>query len=142
MNERVKTMIVRATILAALATTAATAATAPPPSIVGVWAIGETANCATGNAWVLHADGYYVEIALPDKGPKAVGMWKDEGAIIAYTHSHMPFADMASGAPPRKFTVEARTSDRLTMKTYRGTPIIFNRCPADAVKAPTGGAEH
>lgn len=135
-------MMVKAAILAALAATAATAAEAPPHSIAGVWSIGEIANCTTGNAWVLHKDGYYAEVALPDKGPKAVGIWKDEGTTIAYTHSHMPFADMTTGAPPRKFTLEERTADRLVMKTYRGTPIIFNRCPTDAVKAPAVGAEH
>jgi hypothetical protein len=131
------------TMLTALALTSATTAIAQTPaSIAGVWAIGDKADCKTGNAWLFHKDGYYAEVALPDKGPKAVGMWKDDGATIAYTHSHMPFADMVTGAPARRFTVEARTADRLTLKTYRGTPLVMTRCPADAVKAPAGQAEH
>jgi hypothetical protein len=129
-------------IAAGLAISAIASAETPAPSIAGVWSIGDSANCASGNAWVMHKDGYYAEVGLPDKGPKAVGMWKDEGATIAYTHSHMPFADMTTGAPPRKFTVDARTPDKLTLKTFRGTPLIMHRCPADAVKAPAGQAEH
>lgn len=136
-------MILKILAMTGLALSAsASAENAPAPSIVGVWSVGETSNCESGTAWAFHKDGYYVEVKLPDKGPTSVGMWKDNGATIDYTHSHMPFADMATGAPPRTFTVEARTADKLTLKTYRGTPLIMNRCPVDAVKTPAGQAEH
>jgi hypothetical protein len=127
--------------IAALVAAPLAAQTATPP-IAGVWAIGETRNCETGNAWVFHTDGYYAEVTLPDDGPKAVGMWRDDGATIAYTHSHMPFADMTKGAPARKFVVQRRDADRLVVRTHRGATLIFNRCPESAVKAAPGKAEH
>jgi len=56
----------------ALLVAGALAAPAPaqtfgPPYMPGVWSLGETRNCETGPAWVFLADGYYVEVQLPDR---------------------------------------------------------------------------
>ncbi len=121
----------------------APATPAPEPAYMpGVWSLGETRNCAAGPAWVFLADGYYVEVTLPSNGPTAVGLWRDEGNAIAYTHSHMPFADRALPNEMRRLTVEERTPDRLTTRNYRGVARIFHRCPADALRAPDGQAAH
>jgi hypothetical protein len=111
-------------------------------SIAGIWSLGERRDCAAGQAWVFLSDGYYVEVSLPDQGPFAVGTWKDEGATIAYTHSHMPFADAAKPGQLRRFTVERRTADRLDLRTYRGDMRIFHRCPEGSLKAPSGQRGH
>lgn len=115
---------------------------AEPAPIVGLWSIGETRNCTSGLAWAFMADGYYVEVKLPDQGPDAAGLWKDEGSAIAYTHSHMPFADMLQPNAMKRLTIEARTADRIVARSYRGTERIFHRCPPEALKAPPGQAEH
>ncbi|HAJ45070.1 MAG TPA: hypothetical protein DCL54_00625 [Alphaproteobacteria bacterium] len=88
------------------------------------------------------ADGYYVEVKLPDQGPFAAGVWKDEGQSIAYTHSHMPFPDMLKTNELKRLTVVARTADRLDLKNYQGVPRVFHRCPPEALKAPPGQAAH
>lgn len=111
-------------------------------SIAGVWSLGETRNCSIGPAWVFLADGYYAEVKLPNEGPFATGLWKDEGGAISYTHSHMPFPDMLKANELKRLTVEERTEDRLVTRNYRGVARIFHRCPADSVKAPPGQAEH
>lgn len=111
-------------------------------SIAGIWSLGETRNCASGPAWVFLADGYYAEVKLPNEGPFATGLWKDEGKAIAYTHSHMPFPDMLKANEMKRLTVEERTDDRLVTRNYRGVSRIFHRCPADSLKAPPGQAEH
>jgi hypothetical protein len=108
----------------------------------GVWSLGETRNCAAGPAWVFLADGYYVEVKLPDQGPFAAGIWKDEGHAIAYTHSHMPFPDMLNPNALKRLTVVARTADRLDLRNYKGVARVFHRCPADALKAPPGQEAH
>lgn len=108
----------------------------------GIWSLGATKNCETGPAWVFLADGYYAEVKLPDQGPFATGTWKDEGSAVAYTHSHMPFADRLTPNDPKRLTVVERTTDKLITKNYRGVERIFHRCPADALKAPAGQAEH
>lgn len=110
--------------------------------IAGIWSLGETRNCASGPAWVFLADGYYAEVRLPDEGPFATGLWRDEGDAIAYTHSHMPFPDMLKANELKRLTVEERTADRLVTRNYRGVPRIFHRCPAESLKAPPGQAEH
>jgi hypothetical protein len=111
-------------------------------SIAGIWSLGETRNCNSGPAWVFLADGYYAEVKLPNEGPFATGLWRDEGGAIAYTHSHMPFPDMLKANELKRLTIEARTTDRLVTRNYRGVPRVFHRCPADSLKAPPGQAEH
>jgi hypothetical protein len=118
-------------------------ATEPTPAYMpGVWSLGETKNCETGPAWVFLADGYYAEVTLPDKGPSATGLWKDEGSAIAYTHSHMPFPDMMAANQMKRLIVEERTPDRLATRNYRGVARVFHRCPAGSLKAPAGQAAH
>ena len=118
------------------------AATPDAAYIPGVWSLGDTKNCDTGPAWVFLADGYYAEVTLPDKGPSATGLWKDEGTAIAYTHSHMPFPDMMAANEMKRLTVEERTPDKLTTRNYRGVARVFHRCPAGSLKAPAGQAAH
>lgn len=111
-------------------------------SLPGIWSLGEAKNCETGPAWVFLADGYYAEVKLPDQGPSATGLWKDAGGAISYTHSHMPFSDRLTPNDLKRLTVVERTNDKLVTKNYRGVDRIFHRCPASAVKAPAGQAEH
>jgi hypothetical protein len=132
-----------ASALVCLGLSSAAAAQQPASaSIAGVWSLGETRNCSTGPAWVFLADGYYAEVKLPNEGPFATGLWKDEGGAISYTHSHMPFPDMLKANELKRLTVEERTEDRLVTRNYRGVARIFHRCPADSLKAPPGQAEH
>jgi hypothetical protein len=140
-------MMTKSIVLSALLTGAAamqaTPATPPPgQSIIGLWSLGETRNCETGPAWLFHADGYYVEVTLPDQGPSAVGRFVDEGTAIAYTHSHMPFSDGMVTNEMRRLTVVERNADLLSTRNYRGLPRIFHRCPMTALRAPAGGAAH
>ena len=131
--------------LSMLSLAAAASAGAQPPqasSIAGIWSLGETRNCESGPAWVFLADGYYAEVKLPNEGPFATGLWKDEGRAIAYTHSHMPFPHMLTPNEMKRLTVEDRTPDRLVTRNYRGVPRIFHRCPAGLLKAPAGQAGH
>lgn len=129
-------------IVAGTLTVPATAATPNSPYTRGVWSLGETRNCETGPAWAFLADGYYAEVTLPDKGPSATGLWKDEGAAIAYTLSHMPFADKMKENEMKRLTVEERTPDKLVTRNYRGVARIFHRCPEGALKAHAGQAAH
>jgi hypothetical protein len=115
---------------------------AAPVNMAGIWSLGETKNCETGPAWVFLADGYYAEVKLPNQGPFATGLWKDEGNAIAYTHSHMPFPDMMKANELKRLTVKERTADKLVTQNYRGVTRIFHRCPVDALKAPAGQAQH
>lgn len=128
-------------VLAALALPVQ-AATPEPAYMPGVWSLGDTKNCEAGPAGVFLADGYYAEVTLPDKGPSATGLWKDEGIAIAYTHSHMPFPDMMAANEMKRLTVEERTPDKLVTKNYRGVARVFHRCPAGSLKAPAGQAAH
>jgi hypothetical protein len=114
----------------------------PAPSITGLWALGETRNCDSGPAWLFHADGYYVEVTLPDQGPSAVGRYADEAGAIAYTHSHMPFSDGMAPNEMRRLTVVERTADRISTRNYRGVARVFHRCPMTALRAPAGQAAH
>lgn len=118
------------------------AATPDAAHMPGVWSLCETKDCETGPAWVFLADGYHAEVTLPDQGPAATGLWKDEGNAIVYSHSHMPFQDMMTPNEMKRLTVEERTPDKLTTRNYRGVARIFHRCPTDAVKAPAGQAAH
>ena len=111
-------------------------------ALPGIWSLGETKNCETGPAWVFLADGYYAEMTLPDKGPSATGLWRDEKNAIAYSHSHVPFPDMLTANELRRLTVVSRTADRIETRNYRGVPRIFHRCPAGSLKAPQGQAAH
>lgn len=120
----------------------ATAQTYGPPHLTGVWSLGEKSNCESGPAWVFLADGYYAEVTLPDKGPSATGLWKDEGKTVAYTHSHMPYKDMMAPNEFKRLTVEERTADKLTTRNYGGIPRIFHRCPNDALRANAAQADH
>ena len=131
-----------ASLVAAALSATALSARAAAGDLPGVWSIGEAKNCAAGPAWVFLADGYYVEVKLPDQGPFAVGLWMDEGQAIAYTHSHMPFPDMLKANELKRLTVVARTAERLDLRNYKGVPRIFHRCPPDALKAPPGQVAH
>lgn len=122
---------------------AVAAATGPAPAYMpGVWSLGETKSCTFGPAWAILADGYYAEVTLPDKGPAATGLWRDEGDAIAYTHSHMPFGDMMEANEMKRLTIEKRTPDKLITRNYRGVARIFHRCPAGSLKAPLEQAAH
>ncbi len=111
-------------------------------SIVGVWSLGETRSCDSGTAWVFFADGFYAEVQLPDGSPSAVGIWRDEGEAIAYTHAHMPFEGHVRPMRVRHLTVEERTSEQLRLRNYRGVERLFHRCPSDSLKAPEGRSGH
>ena len=131
------------TLLLTVALALPAQAAAPEPAYMpGVWSLGETKNCESGPAWVFLADGYYAEVKLPDGGPFATGLWRDEGTAIAYTHSHMPFPDMLTANEPKRLTVVERTADKLVTKNYRGLERVFHRCPAGSLKAPPGQGEH
>ena len=125
-------MIIAAMLLAA----------ATPTTMPGIWSLGETKNCETGAAWVFLADGYYAEVKLPDGGPSATGLWRDEGSAIAYTHSHMPFPDMLAANEPKRLTVVERTADKLVTRNYRGMERVFHRCPIGSIKAPPNQPNH
>lgn len=118
------------------------AAGAGPTALPGIWSLGETKNCSAGPAWVFLADGYYAEVKLPDGGPFATGLWRDEGGAIAYTHSHMPFPDMLTANELRRLTVVERSADKLATRNYRGVARVFHRCPAGSLKTPAGQGEH
>ena len=134
--------LILASALAATASVSTAADVANPAYMPGVWSLGDVKNCDSGPAWVFLADGYYAEVTLPDKGPSATGLWKDEGSAIAYTHSHMPFPDMMQANEPKRLTVEERTPDKLVTRNYRGAPRIFHRCPMTALKVPSGQEAH
>lgn len=131
-----------AIVLAALFSLPVQAAAPAPASMPGVWSLGETRNCESGPAWVFLADGYYAEVNLPNSGPSATGLWKDEGNAIAYTHSHMPYPDMLAPNPMKRLTIVERTADKLVTRNYRGVARIFHRCPPESVRAPTGQVSH
>lgn len=82
------------------------------------------------------ADGYYGEVTLPNQGPSATGLWRDEGGAIAHSHSHMPYPDMLTPNDLKRLKIERRTTDRLDTRNYRGEPRIFHRCATEALKAP------
>ena len=113
-----------------------------PTPIAGVWSLGETASCESGPAWVFFADGFYAEVQLPDGAPAALGIWRDEGDAIAYTHAHMPFDGHEQPMRVRHLTIEERSSDRLVTRNYRGVARIFHRCPATSLKASEGQGGH
>ncbi|USU13855.1 hypothetical protein NF701_08560 [Sphingomonadaceae bacterium OTU29THOMA1] len=118
-------------MIALLLQTATTAASVPLP---GVWAMGETANCASGEAWVFTADGYYVELTLPDGAIDAVGVWADKGNAIDYTHAHAPFSDLGSPQQRRTFRITSRSNDRIKALNYKNERRVLHRCPAGAIK--------
>lgn len=128
--------LLAALIVQATAPIQAPASPAPKPKsdLSGIWSIGETRNCETGQAWLLMADGYYAEVMLPDGAPRAMGRWRDDGAALSYTHSHPPFADRHDVHEMKQLTIEQRTPDRLAMRNYRGTARIFHRCPDESLK--------
>ena len=113
-----------------------------PGPIAGVWSLSETRTCNSGPAWVFFADGFYAEIQLPDSNPSAVGIWRDEGEAIAYTHTHMPFAGHERPMRVRHLTVEERTSERLTTRNYRGIERVFHRCPSESLNSVTADSRH
>ena len=120
------------TLMALAAAVAAPPATALP----GVWSLGEARNCQSGPAWVFLADGLYAEVKLPDMGPFAIGLWRDEGTAVAYTHSHMPYPDMLKANEMKRLVIDSRTADTLVTHNYRGVPRIFHRCDPSVLKAP------
>ena len=108
----------------------------------GVWSLAATKNCEAGPAWVFFADGYYAEVTLPSSDAHALGIWRDEGKAIAYTHTHMPFAGNDKPMEVKRLTVDDRAAERIATKNYRGLPRIFHRCPASALKARSGQPAH
>lgn len=130
----------------ALAAANAPASQSPTPAaataLPGIWSLGDTKNCLNGPAWVFLADGYYAEVKLPNEGPFATGLWRDEGGAIAYTHSHMPFPDMLATNELKRLTVVERSADKLVTHNYRGVARVFHRCPAGSLKTPAGQGEH
>jgi len=113
-----------------------------PAPLAGVWSLGKTASCQAGPAWVFFADGYYAEVQLPDGAPAALGVWRDEGDAIAYTHAHMPFSGHEQPMRVRHLIIEERSPERLVTRNYRGVARIFHRCPATSLKAPEGQRGH
>ena len=113
-----------------------------PVPIAGVWSLGETRSCNSGTAWVFFADGYYTEVQLPDGAPSAVGIWRDEGDAIAYTHAHLPFEGHEKPMKIRHLTVEERSAEKLITRNYRNIARVFHRCPASSLKAPEGKNGH
>lgn len=129
-----KTLIIAAALIA----TQASAASDMP----GVWSLGETRNCEAGPAWVFLADGFYAEVTLPASEPHALGIWRDEGTAIAYTHTHVPFEGLEKQMEVKRLTVDTRSAERIATKNYRGVPRIFHRCPTSALKALPGQQGH
>lgn len=130
--------IIVASVVLALAS-AATAQTTPLP---GVWAVGEPAACATGNAWVFFKEDFYAEVKLPDGPISSLGHWRDEGTALAYSHAHMPFTKLAEGLPERRMTFKFRTTDRFEATAPSGTVRVFSRCPEGTLKAPANAGAH
>lgn len=126
-------------LISILALASAPLAAAP---LAGVWNVGDTRNCTTGNAWVLLADGHYAEVKLPSGPINAVGLWKDETKALAYTHQHLPFEGLAGPGRLRRMTMVSRTPERMVMKAPSGKVRTFHRCPVSALKAPPGGHHH
>ena len=116
------------------------AAPASAGSLVGVWSVGEKRACDQGPAWVLFADGQYAEVTLPSGPISALGLWKDEETVLAYTHAHMPFSGHEQPAAMSRMTIEVRAADRLDMRNARGLARTFHRCPAASLKAPASPA--
>jgi hypothetical protein len=127
--------------LAALAAATNTSAQTPAP-LPGVWAVGEPAACATGNAWVFFKEGFYAEVKLPDGPISSLGHWRDEGTALAYSHAHMPFTKLAEGQPERRMTFKARSADRFEATAPSGTLRVFSRCPEGTLKAPANAGAH
>lgn len=113
-----------------------------PAPLAGIWSIGETRSCDTGNAWVFLADGFYAEVKLKSRAISAAGIWRDEGDAIAYTHTHVPFIGHEKPMRVRHLTVDERTAEQLTTKNYRGETLVFHRCPADALIALKSNERH
>lgn len=109
-------------------------ATTPPAPLTGVWSVGETRSCDSGEAWVFTADGYYVEVELPSSPIGAVGAFVDKGDAIEYTHAHMPFASADSPQARRSYKITARTGDRIDALNYKNEPRHFHRCPSISLK--------
>ena len=88
-------------------------------------ATGDNEKTAKAVSEKLGLDGYYAEVQLPDGAPAAVGIWRDEGDAIAYTHAHMPFEGHERPMRVRHLTIEERTAEKLTTRNYRlSTPNI------------------
>lgn len=127
----------------------ATAAVAQPSAaqsiasdLPGVWSVGDTANCTDGPAWVFFADGFYGEMKLPSSAINAVGIWRDTGEAILFTHMHLPFAGLETPVAPKPLKIVTRTADRIDALSVRGTRRVFHRCPVSALKAPPSDAAH
>lgn len=113
-----------------------------PSSLAGVWAVGEPAACATGNAWVFFKEGFYAEVKLPDGPTSAIGSWRDAGDALVYSHAHMPFGNLAAGQPERRMVFKSRTADRFEATAPSGTVRVFSRCPDGTLKAPSNSGAH
>lgn len=111
-------------------------------SLTGVWSVGDTRSCDSGNAWVFLADGFYTEVKLKTGDISAAGIWRDEGDAIAYTHTHVPFKGHEKPMRVRHLTLEERTAQQLTAKNYRGEALLFHRCPASALEVKKSNERH
>jgi hypothetical protein len=131
------------TTLTVIAIAVSTMASAQAPSpLAGVWAVGEPAACAAGNAWVFFKEGFYAEVKLPEGPTSAIGSWRDAGDALVYSHAHMPFAKLAEGQPERRMVFKARTADRFEATAPSGAVRVFSRCPEGTLKAPKASAGH
>lgn len=139
-----RTVLKMAMLAMALALTPAAAqeATHGAPPLAGVWSIGDAKRCDAGPAWVFLADGYYAEVQLPAGPIGALGIWRDEGAAIAYTHTHLPFAGLEATMPVRRLRIIERTAERIAAIAPRGNTRIFHRCPPGTLQAPAGKDGH
>lgn len=133
-------MINEVIVVAALVV--ASAAGSHPAPLPGVWAVGEPAACADGNAWVFFKEGFYAEVKLPGGPTSAIGIWRDAGDSLIYSHAHMPFAKLADGQPERRMVFKSRDADRFQATAPSGTVRTFNRCPEGTLKAPPNGNGH
>ena len=121
---------------------AATSAFAQAAPLSGVWAVGEPAACANGNAWVLFKEGFYAEVKLPDGPISSVGHWRDDGTGLAYGHAHMPFTKLAEGQPERRMIFKSRKADRFEATAPSGAVRVFSRCPEGTLKTPASLGAH
>jgi hypothetical protein len=129
-------------VIVSAALVVASAAGAQPAPLPGVWAVGEPAACADGNAWVFFKEGFYAEVKLPDGPTSAIGSWRDAGDALIYTHAHMPFAKLAEGQSERRMVFKSRGADRFEATAPSGTVRTFNRCPDGTLKAPANSSGH
>lgn len=96
---------------------------------------------------LLNAETTTVQVNTPaarvsEKEPSATGMWREEGDVIAYTHSHMPFPDKLASNEMKRLPVVSRTPERIDMRNHLRVARVFHRCPAGSLNAPANQNQH